>query len=195
MSTPTDHIPTATPATPNPVADALRRYWLVAAAFVLGVMLACPCGIVGGRWMAGPREVGVGAGGGPVGDGGGKGKAIPGKIAAPPRDSMTFQELQDRLKAGGLDVSRVATRRRGGGSMWFGQGIKNEHPEVIEALDEAGTLWENNFLVTKMADAQTAQAGVEGIKDVAQRPAIAWGPFVIQGREDNLDRLKKALGK
>jgi hypothetical protein len=110
-------------------------------------------------------------------------------------DDMTFQNLEDRLNAGGMGISRAASKRRGGNAMWFGAGIRAMDPHMFDALDEANMLWESDFLVTKMTSFREAREGAAGIKDVAQRPAFAWGPFVFQGKQEVLDGVKKALEK
>jgi hypothetical protein len=112
-----------------------------------------------------------------------------------PKDDMTFQQLEDRLNAGGLRVSRVASRRVKN-AMWFGNGLRDQHPGIVDAWEEVGELYRIGCIrATKCPDSKQAMESAAKVADVQQRPAFAWGPFVFEGKNEVLDNVKVALSK
>jgi hypothetical protein len=103
--------------------------------------------------------------------------------ASPPKDDMTWQELQDYLNASGLSVERSAafggTIRAGSivhdNAMWFGP----SRFWIREMENEAWWLFrEGYFRVTKHTNANDAKKAADRIVDFNQRPAFAWGLFL-----------------
>jgi hypothetical protein len=119
---------------------------------------------------------------------------------------MTFQQLEGRLKAGGLNVTRTASRFQN--TMWFGRNMNDrrwEHVLVCEGND-ANAPWHlaellgyaevaGCFRVTKHLDANAAQAASQKVTDVQQRPGFCWGPFSFEGNQTTLDDVKTALNR
>jgi phage FluMu protein Com len=119
------------------------------------------------------------------------------KATGKPKDDMTFQELEDRLNATGITVTRTASKFRN--VMWFGNQI---NPQAVMIWEEANAPWGYRdlydagcFRVTKHESSNQAKDSAVKIADVQQRPAFAWGPFVFEGRQEVLDNVKAALSK
>jgi len=154
----------------------------IAASFTVGLLFGC-CAASVVFWTF-PRVQGVL----PQGI-----KGAVNKATGMPKDDMTFQDLEGRLNAGNLNVSRSASSGRAN-TMWFGEGLPA--PAFIEAYEDGLTFklfGAGHFRVTKYPTAKEAEDSAAQIIDMEQKPAFSWGPFVFEGKQDTLDNVKAAL--
>jgi hypothetical protein len=122
------------------------------------------------------------------------------RTSGKPKDDMTWQELEDRLKAAGLKVRREPSSTHPG-TMWYGERLPTQ--QFVEAYEDevlGGPLLaplydQGNVRVTRHANSKEAKDSAAHIVDVYQRPVFAWGPFVFDGRQAVLDDVKKRLEK
>jgi len=162
----------------------------IAATFVVGFLLGC-CAASVIFWMF-PRAQGtlpevV--------------KGVVDKATGKPKDDMTFQELEDRLNAAGLKVSRLASRfGRSHSAMWFGENFDGETKFLVQNSEDLPQARSNYFrdglfLVSEFPDSKQASDQAARIVDIQQRYVFAWGPFLFEGKREVLDNVKAALSK